>query len=117
MLQDYANVLAASHVVVAELKKAIVGVVVMTITSEGFLLDNVAVRPQFADQGIGRRLVACAEHEAVAHGYRSIYLYTHERMFTNLAWYRRLGYAEYARRIEGPFSRIYMRKVLCDTPN
>jgi ribosomal protein S18 acetylase RimI-like enzyme len=111
-LANYNQVLATAHVVIAELGLEVVGVLVMTITSEGFLLENVAVRPQFAGRGIGKRLLQFAEREALSNGYRSIYLYTHERMVANIAWYRRLGYLEYARRVEGPFARVFMRKAL-----
>jgi ribosomal protein S18 acetylase RimI-like enzyme len=113
MLENYADVLdTADLVVVAELECAIVGVLVTRATGEGFLLENVAVHPRFAGRGLGKRLVERAEREAVARGHRSIYLYTHERMVGNIAMYGRLGYVEYARRLEGPFSRVFMRKAL-----
>jgi GNAT superfamily N-acetyltransferase len=113
MLEDYADVLeTADLVVVAELETAIVGVLVTRTTSEGFLLENVAVHPRLAGRGLGKRLVERAEREAVARGHRSIHLYTHERMLGNIAMYGRLGWVEYARRMEGSFSRVFMRKAL-----
>ena len=113
MLQDYADVLAtADAVVVAELEGTVVRVLVTRATSEGFLLENVAVHPRLMGQGLGRRLIERAEREALDRGHRSIDLYTHEGMLSNIALYSRLGYVEYARRVEGAFARVFMRKAL-----
>ena len=114
MLQNYEEVLAKEQVFVAEAACKVVGVLVLSVTGEGFLLENVAVHPMHAGLGLGRRLLALAEQEAVAQGHASIHLYTHERMTENVALYRKLGYQEYARRTEHGFARVYMRKVLND---
>jgi N-acetylglutamate synthase-like GNAT family acetyltransferase len=112
MLQDYATVLATEQVYVAEADHQMIGVLVLTIANEGFLLENVAVHPQYTGTGLGSRLLALAEREAIALGYDSIYLYTHERMSANIAKYQKLQYVEYARRLEDGLARVYMRKHL-----
>ncbi|MFT3818130.1 MAG: GNAT family N-acetyltransferase [Rubrivivax sp.] len=112
MLENYAETLAAHPAFVAVAGDRVAGGVVLKITDEGFWLDNVAVDPKFAGQGIGKRLLAQAEEAAVDHGFDSIHLYTHERMLDNIALYRRLGYVEYARRTVGPYPRVFMRKRL-----
>jgi hypothetical protein len=43
---------------------------------------------------------------------RSIYLYTHEKMTENQILYSKIGYVEYARRVENGFPRVYMKKNL-----
>jgi len=93
---------------------AIVGVVVLTITGEGFLIDNVAVHPSRRGTGLGRALLQFAEAEAEARraGFDALHLYTHEQMTENLALYSRIGYVEYDRRSQGAFSLVYMRKQL-----
>jgi hypothetical protein len=53
-----------------------------------------------------------AETEARQRGFSEIHLYTNVVMVENEALYRKIGYAEYARRTEGGFSRIYMKKLL-----
>jgi len=89
-----------------------VGVIVLTVDEEGFLIDNVAVDPSHRGRGLGRTLIESAEAEARRAGFDSIYLYTHEKMTENLALYSRIGYAEYDRRSQGGFSLVYMRKRL-----
>ena len=90
----------------------VVGVLVLKIASEGFLLDNVAVLPSVQGKGVGRFLLERAEDKALHRGFDSIYLYTQEIMTENRALYERLGYVEYARRRELGLRRIYMRKAL-----
>ena len=112
MRVNYARVIAERSVFVAEREGAVVGVLVLTTTAEGFLLENVAVSPRHRGQGVGRRLLEFAEAEARRLGHRSIYLYTHEKMSAARALYARIGYAEYDRRTEGGYARIYLRKLL-----
>src|SRR5205814_9602342 len=45
MTDDYAEVIGSRRVTVAESHGTIVGVIVLTVTDEGFLIDNVAVDP------------------------------------------------------------------------
>jgi ribosomal protein S18 acetylase RimI-like enzyme len=92
--------------------EAIVGVIVLTVDDEGFLIDNVAVDPSYRGKGLGRALLEFGEAEARRTGFDSIHLYTHEKMTENLAIYSTLGYIEYDRRSQGGFSLVYMRKHL-----
>jgi ribosomal protein S18 acetylase RimI-like enzyme len=112
MTDDSAEVIKNYRVTVAESFQTIVGVIVLTVTDEGFLIDNVAVDPSYRGKGIGRDLLAFAEAEARRAGFDSIYLYTHEKMTENIALYTRIGYVEYDRRSQGDFSLVYMRKQL-----
>src|ERR1700720_3205411 len=68
MLQDYSAVIQAEHVIVAEERREIVGVLVLAETPDGFLIDNVAVFPSRKGQGIGKALLVHAEHEARERG-------------------------------------------------
>lgn len=112
MTNDYADVIRTRQVTVAERQGAIVGIIVLTVTDEGFLVDNVAVHPSHRGTGLGRALPQFAEAEAQRAGFDAIYLYTHEKMTENLALYARIGYVEYDRRSQGAFSRVYLRKHL-----
>ena len=112
MTNDYADVIRNRQVTVAEHQRAIVGIIVLTVTDEGFLVDNVAVHPSHRGTGLGRALLQFAEAEAQRAGFDAIYLYTHEKMTENLALYARIGYVEYDRRSQGAFSRVYLRKRL-----
>jgi ribosomal protein S18 acetylase RimI-like enzyme len=115
MTDDYAEVIRDRRVTVAEAHGAIVGVIVLAVTDEGFLVDNVAVHPAHRGSGLGRALLELAEAEARRAGFDSIYLYTHERMTENLGLYARIGYVEYDRRSQGAFSLVYLRKQLPPT--
>lgn len=112
MTDDYAEVIANRRVTIAERYGTIVGVIVLTVEDEGFLIDNVAVEPSYRGQGLGKALLEFAEAEAQHSGFDSIHLYTHEKMTENLALYSRIGYVEYDRRSHGEFSLVYMRKHL-----
>ena len=112
MTNDYADVIRNRQVTVAERQGAIVGIIVLTVTDEGFLVDNVAVHPRHRGTGLGRALLQFAEAEAQRAGFDAIYLYTHEKMTENLALYATIGYVEYDRRSQGAFSRVYLRKHL-----
>jgi ribosomal protein S18 acetylase RimI-like enzyme len=112
MTEDYARVIRDARVTVAERDGAIVGVIVLNLTDEGFVIENVAVAPTERGRGLGRILLELAEDEARRAGFTSIYLYTHEKMAENLKLYSRIGYVEYDRRSQGDFSLVYMRKRL-----
>ena len=110
MIDDYAQVITNYQVTVVESHQTIVGVLVLAIADEGFLIDNVAVDPSYRGKGLGRTLLKFAEAEARRASFDSIYLYTHEKMKENIALYSRIGYVEYDRRSQGEFSLVYMRK-------
>lgn len=112
MTDDYAEVIRNRQVTIAEHHGAIVGIIVLTVTDEGFLIDNVAVHPDHRGTGLGRAFLEFAEAEAERAGFDSVYLYTHEKMTENLALYTRVGYVEYDRRSQGAFALVFMRKHL-----
>jgi len=112
MRADYAEVIRTRDVTVAEQDGVIAGLVVLGVTDEGFVIDNVAVHPAWQGTGLGRALLQHAEAAARRAGFDSLYLYTHELMTENLELYRRMGYVEYDRRRTGEFSRVFMRKKL-----
>jgi N-acetylglutamate synthase-like GNAT family acetyltransferase len=64
MTDDYAEVIANRRVTVAESDGNIVGVIVLTVGDEGFLIDNVAVEPSHRGEGLGRALLEFAEAES-----------------------------------------------------
>ncbi len=112
MLEDYTQVITERQVLVADREGAILGVLVLAATGEGFLLENVAVYPLYQGGGVGRALLEIAESEARRQGYEAIHLYTHVEMTENQALYARIGYVEYDRRAEKGYARVYMRKHL-----
>ena len=113
MRDDYAEIVGTRHsVTVAEEGGAIVGVLVLDVTDEGFCLETVGVVPAHWGKGLGRILLELAEAEARQAGFDSIYLYTHQKMTENQRLYAKIGYVEYERRVDGGLPRVYMRKRL-----
>jgi GNAT superfamily N-acetyltransferase len=110
MTDDYADVIRTHQVIVALRDGDVVGLIVLRIDADGFLVDNVAVDPAHQGTGVGRVLLEFAEAAAREAGFDSIYLYTHERMTENLALYSRVGYVEYDRRRVGGAGLVYLRK-------
>jgi ribosomal protein S18 acetylase RimI-like enzyme len=112
MTDDYAEVVRDWEVTVAESGGEVIGLVVLGVTKEGFVVDNLAVDPARQGTGVGRALLEHAEAEARRAGFDSIHLYTHETMTENLELYRRIGYVEFDRRPVGVGSSVYLRKPL-----
>ena len=108
MRVDHARAVAAGGVHIAIHRGAVVGVVTLTDTDAGCLLNNLAVAPDAQRRGIGRALIDFAENQARTREHDHITLYTNEQMSENIALYRRLGYVEVARRREAGYRRIYI---------
>ncbi len=113
MDDDYAARIAegAVHVIEGD-DGGVIGLVVLLPQDDAMLLDNVAVAPEAQGLGIGRRLVAFAEAEARRQGFGVLWLYTHESMVENMAFYRSAGFAETHRVTERGFERVYFGKGL-----
>ena len=113
MVADFAALVEKRHVRVStDMSDNIEGFVIFYPQDSHMHLENVAVANKHRGKGIGRRLIAFCEAEAVRLGYDSVELYTNEKMTENLALYPLLGYVEFDCRTEDGFNRIYFRKVL-----
>jgi ribosomal protein S18 acetylase RimI-like enzyme len=112
MLDDYAARVLEGVVWVLEEGAAVAGIVVLLPTTNYLLLDNIAVSPSRQGLGLGRRLLAFAEAEALRLGYPEIRLYTHQTMAENQRLYASIGYEETGRGTEAGYDRVFMRKQL-----
>jgi GNAT superfamily N-acetyltransferase len=68
--------------------------------------------PTRQGSGLGRRLLAFAEAEALRRGYCEIRLYTHQTMVENQRLYTSIGYEETGCGTEAGYDRVFMRKQL-----
>jgi N-acetylglutamate synthase-like GNAT family acetyltransferase len=109
---DYAALIDAGRVTVAERDGRITGILVLVPEEDHLLVENVAVDPAAQGSGLGRRLMAHAEERARILGLTELRLYTNEKMVENLAWYPRLGYTETERRVDSGFARVFFVKTL-----
>jgi ribosomal protein S18 acetylase RimI-like enzyme len=114
MLDDYAARVSEGAVWVLEEASGITAIIVLLPEPNYLLLDNIAVSPARQGLGLGRRLLAFAEAEALRRGYREIRLYTHQTMVENQRLYFSIGYEETGRGSEAGYDRVFMRKRLCD---
>ena len=89
-----------------------VGVLVLRDHDDHLLIESVAVTPDAQHSGVGRALLAFAEHRARSTGIAELRLYTHERMTSNIALYEGLGYRITRRAEEDGFARVHMTKAL-----
>jgi ribosomal protein S18 acetylase RimI-like enzyme len=112
MLEDYAARVSEGVVWVLEEGAVIAAIIVLLPAVNYLLLDNIAVSPNRQGVGLGRRLLAFAETEALRRGYREIRLYTHQTMVENQRLYASIGYQETGRGTEAGFDRVFMRKPL-----
>jgi ribosomal protein S18 acetylase RimI-like enzyme len=112
MLDDYAARVSDGVVSVIDEGAAIAGIIVLLPKPDYLLLDNIAVAPARQGSGLGRRLLAFAEAEAVRRGYREIRLYTHRTMTENQRLYAAIGYEETGHGNEAGYERVFMRKRL-----
>jgi ribosomal protein S18 acetylase RimI-like enzyme len=115
IFDDYAVRVAEGVVWVIEQGDSVDGIIVLLPKPDHLLLDNVAVAPERQGLGLGRRLLAFAEAEALRHGYREIRLYTHQTMIENQCLYAAIGYRETGRGTEAGYDRVFMRKRLGDS--
>jgi len=115
MNDDYARRISDGQVWLLERADGVIGILVLEETTDGLLLDNIAVAPDRQGEGHGRVLLAFAEAETRHRGGREIRLYTNAKMTENIALYRRIGYVETARVTEKGFDRVYMAKPLTMT--
>ena len=114
MIDDYAARVSQGAVWVLEEGTVVAAIIVLLPAPNYLLLDNIAVSPARQGLGLGRRLLAFAEDEALRRGYREIRLYTHETMVENQRLYASIGYEETGRGSESGYNRVFMRKQLRD---
>lgn len=89
-----AEAIAKHQVWVAEIENKLVGGLEM-IPEKGFMrLANLAAHPDHRGTGLGRALLARADAEALAQGYRELRLTTHAAMPENVQLYRHLGWEQ-----------------------
>jgi molybdopterin-guanine dinucleotide biosynthesis protein A len=73
-------------------------------------LWSIAVAPERQGAGLGRRLLAFTEREALRSGVGEIRLYTNEKMTENIAFYERHGYRITKRDVREDRVLVYMSK-------
>jgi N-acetylglutamate synthase-like GNAT family acetyltransferase len=109
---NYRQRLETDDVWVVEIDANVAAVLVLVLESDCLLVWSVATAPALHGCGLGRRLLTHAEAEARRLGYRSIRLYTGEKLHSNIAWYARHGYAFHHREELPDRSIVHLVKTL-----
>ncbi len=112
MTADYAQLIEAGRVWVAEAGEAIAGVIVLQPAETHLLVETLAITPLLQQRGIGRLLMGFADTEAARLGFGSVRLYTNAAMAPAIAFYQRLGFVQTHRQIDRGFDRCYFAKLL-----
>ncbi len=112
MTADYAGAIGKRHAVVIELQDRIVGYLIGWPEQDAYLIENLAVHPDWQGRGLGRALLEHAIGQARRMRLAAVRLYTNERMTENIAGYSRVGFIETHRASEQGFRRVHMRLPL-----
>ncbi|WP_329624305.1 GNAT family N-acetyltransferase [Streptomyces sp. NBC_01255] len=114
MEYDHAANVAAGRVFVTG--DPVSGLVVVIREADHLYLDEIAVHPDAQGAGLGRMLLDWVERYARELGLPEVRLLTNAMMWENQKLYERYGYEVVERRVDGPYDRIYYRKVLNSPP-
>jgi GNAT superfamily N-acetyltransferase len=91
----------------------LIALVEMIRHGDHLLVENLAVRPDRHGRGLGDALLSHAESVARTFGYAEIRLDTNAAFASNIAFYGRRGFTEFAREpIEEGGELVCMKKVL-----
>lgn len=112
MTADYRRMAAEHPIWLLYNGRTLAGLLALEFEAETALIYSVAVRPDLQGRGLGRRLLALAEEEALRAGYRKIRLYTNEHFVENIELYRRVGYVETGRELYLGTDLVHMAKRL-----
>jgi ribosomal protein S18 acetylase RimI-like enzyme len=110
MQADFASQIARGSLYVALSGSSFAGYFVFYADGDHLHLENVAVLPEQAGKGIGKRMIEFVEQAARAKDLKAVELYTNEAMTENLAMYPKLGYVEFGRKRQAGFNRVFFRK-------
>lgn len=113
MTADYAAAVQNHRIDLLLVAGVLAGLVEIVDQGNGWLVENVAVEPDFQGRGLGSHLMAHAEEIARESGARRIWLYTNEQFAENIQFYQRLGYAiERREAVDERTVRVDMAKAL-----
>ena len=108
MQADYRSEIENYPVWVVEAQGTILGALIMTFDNAKANIANIAVKPEFQNQGIGGDLMHFADEQARLENYNEIHLATHVLLTENITLYQHLGWIETGR----DEVRVFMKKQI-----
>lgn len=92
-----AQTIASSRVWISEIADEIVGGIILVPHEKNMVLENIAVRPDSSEMGVGAALIRQAETDCLEFGLHELRLSTHIDMPENVRLYEHLGWKETGR--------------------
>lgn len=89
---DYTDIFATMEVWLAEGTSGLDGALILQPRESDLLIWSVSTAPPMQGKGLGRDLLAFAEHRARSLGQSTMRLYTGTLLADRVAWYTRHGY-------------------------
>jgi GNAT superfamily N-acetyltransferase len=93
-----ADEIAANRVWVVTERDEIIGCVILFMEDDCVKLANLSVHPDHSGKGVGRKLMAFSEREAMKRGHSEMRLNTHAAMPENIQLYTHLGWHKSGRK-------------------
>jgi N-acetylglutamate synthase-like GNAT family acetyltransferase len=112
MQADYETAITQHRFDVIEMDGKIVASLETEPRSDHYWIESVAVAPDLQGQGVGRRLLAYAEHLAREAGLSEMRLLTNGKMMDNRKLYVSVGYTEDLEEPFGDGTVVYLSKRL-----
>ena len=112
MHTDYENLARKGGVFVLREHGNILGSIALSKFGYSFKINDLVVDVSAQGKGYGRMLMEFAEEVASQQGFTAVTLFTNEKMYENIALYKKRGFREVGRRSEDGYNRVYFRKEL-----
>jgi ribosomal protein S18 acetylase RimI-like enzyme len=112
MLVDYARAVTIHRIDLVDSAAGLAGLIETDLRADHLWIENIAVAPQQQRQGIGHALLAHAEQLAREAGRDELRLLTNAAFESNVALYRRIGYAITANEPYRGGTTLYLSKAL-----
>jgi len=97
MTADYERAVVDHMIDLHEDNGALLALIETIACGDHLLIENLAVHPDQQGKGLGDLLLSHAQAVARERGYREIRLYTNGAFASNVAFYAKRGFSEYAR--------------------
>ncbi len=97
MNADYERAVVEHRIDLLEADGALLGLVETIAADDHLLIENLAIHPEQQGKGLGDMLLGHVRDLARELGYGEIQLYTNAAFATNIAFYAKRGFSEYAR--------------------
>lgn len=111
MTVDYTAAVEQHDIALLHIDGALAGLV-ETIRGADFVVENLAVAPNFQKRGIGSTLLRHAEQAAATLGYDSVRLYTNKCFTENIAYYQDKDYRIESEEALADGVLVNLRKIL-----